>query len=150
MDKNELERFLLIARTKTYAGGLNKVDPVLSGSKQHEYSEGDYLYRDIYYMGNGLFDGVESVYFKEKPIWSMTYFGDYSKMSENRSDETLRQALIDLWDKTRIYNHVEKDYDDYKYICNGSGTIDKMKGHELILINNEEVHFFDYQGGFIG
>lgn len=149
MNKNELEKFILVARTKTYAGAINKAIATLPGSRQYEYCEGDYSYRDIYYMGNGLFPGIEVVYFKEKPVWSMTYFGDFSKMTEERADQTLRQALIDLWDETRINNYVEKDYGDYKYICDGSGTIDQLKGRESILIDDREVYFFDFQGGFI-
>lgn len=150
MNKSELEKFILVARTKTYAAAINKSESILSGSRQYEYSEGEYLYRDIYYIGNGLFPGVEVVYYKERPVWSMTYFGDFSKMTEEQADKTLRRALIDLWDKTRTYNYVEKDYDSYRYICDGNGTIDELKGRESILIDDKEVYFFDYQGGFIG
>lgn len=150
MDKNILTDKLLDFRTKTYAAGTGKVEPALNGSIQYEYTDGDWLYRDVYFIGNGIFPGLETVYYQEKPVWSMSYFGNFSKMSEDQADTMLRPALMDLWQETRIFNNIEKDFGTFKYKCNGQGTIDELSGTEEIFIGNDRVYFLYYAGGFIG
>lgn len=151
MNKEDLEEFLLAARTKTYAAATGKTkQPLLPGSVQYEHSDGNFLYRDVYYIGNGIFPGLETVLYKGKPVWSMSYFGDFSKMTEEQADKMLRRALIDLWETTRIYKHVEKDYGDFTYTCTGSGSIDELSGREEIQAGEELLYFFEYNGGFIG
>jgi len=150
MDKEALEAFLLKARTKTYAAAKGGVKPVLIGSKQLEYKLGDFLYRDIYFVGNGIFPGLETVYFKDQAVWSMSYFGDFRKMSEDQVDAMLRKALIDNWQGVRIYKTLEKDYGNFTYRCDGSGSIDRLEGSEEISIKGRQVYIFYYGGGFIG
>jgi hypothetical protein len=150
MGKKELTDFLLQARTQTYAGDSGTVDATLSGSKQLEFTDGDWFYRDIYYLGNGIFPGLETIYFNGKPIWSMSYFGDFKEMTEEQVDTMLRRALIDNQESTRIYNKVEKDYGEFRYACYGEGDIDEVSGTEEIYIGDKRVYFFYYAGGSIG
>ena len=150
MDKIELEKFLLKARTKTYAAGTSKSDPLLPGSVQYEFTDGDFSYRDVYYIGNGIFPGLETIFYKDKPVWSMSYFGDFSTMTEEQVDSMLRKALMELWETTRIYKQIDKDYGEFTYTCNGSGTIDELEGTEEIHVGKDRVYFFYYAGGFIG
>jgi len=150
MDKKDLEEFLLKARTKTYAGGTAKSEPLLPNSVQYDFADGEFSYTDVYYIGNGRFPGLETVYFKGKPVWSMSYFGDFSKMTEEQADKMLRIALIENWQKARLYHRVEKDYGDFMYTCEGSGSIDMLEGSEQIEVEGETVFYFYYAGGFIG
>lgn len=150
MNKQTLEKFLLKARTKTYAAAIGKTEPALPGSVQYEFEDGDFSYRDVYYIGNGIFPGLETVFYKGNPVWSMSYFGDFSKMTEEQIDNMLRKALLDLWETTRMYTHVEKDFGDFKYTCAGSGNVDELEGTEEIHAGNERVYYFYYAGGFIG
>jgi hypothetical protein len=150
MNKGALEAFILKARTKTYASAEGKSESILPKAVQYDYANGDFSYRDIYYIGNGIFPGIETVYFKDNPVWSMSYYGNFSKMTEEQADGMLRKALNDNWEKTRIYNYVEKDYGDFKYICDGQGNINELSGTEEIYVGNEKVYFFYYAGGFIG
>jgi hypothetical protein len=150
MNKNELEKFLLQARTKTYAAAIGKSKSLLPGSVQYEFENGDFSYRDVYYIGNGIFPGLETIFYKGKPVWSMSYFGDFSKMTEEQADNMLRKSLMELWDTARIYKRVEKEYESFKYICDGSGSIDELEGTEEIYVGDERVYFFYYAGGFIG
>ena len=150
MNKTDLEKFLLNARTQTYAAAAGKTTPLLPGSVQYEYKDGDYSYRDVYYIGNGIFPGLETISYKDKPVWSMSYFGDFSTMTEEQADGMLRKALIELKDTTRLYARVEKEYQDFTYICDGSGSIDELRGTEEIYANHKKIYFFYYAGGFIG
>jgi len=94
--------FLLKARSKTYAGGKREVTPVFPKLHQLEYQEKDFLYRDVYNMGNGIFMGLETVYFKNKPVVSMSYFGNFVKATEKEVDKILRGALIKNWETARL------------------------------------------------
>lgn len=150
MQKDYLETFLLKARTKTYAAANGKSETLLPGSVQYEYEEGDFSYRDNYYIGNGIFPGLETVFYKDKPVWSMSYFGDFSGMTEEQADNMLRKALMELWETTRMYTKVEKEYPDFKYVCDGSGSFNELEGTEEIYVGEDKVYFFYYAGGFIG
>jgi hypothetical protein len=152
MDKKKLTIFLKKARTKTYAGGEGKVKPAFTGSDQLEYKEDDWFYRDIYYTGNGIFMGLETIYFQDKPVWSMCYYGNFKRMTEKEVDRVLRKALLENWQKTRLWSYVEWEFENYKYICTPDfqGSIDETAGSEKIFKDEKEVYFFYYAGGFIG
>ena len=96
MNKARLLNFLLKARSETYAGGKGEVKPVFPKLYQLEYREKDFLYRDIYNMGNGIFMGIDTVYFKNKPVISTSYFGNFVKATEEEIDKILRKALIKI------------------------------------------------------
>jgi len=152
LDKEKLLQFLLTARTKTYAGANGKTQPVFNGSIQLEYKEEDWFYRDLYYTGNGIFMGVEVVHHQNKPVWAMSYYGNYKGMSEEEIDKILREALLVNWQTTRIWKKVEWEKDDYKYICQPDfeGSIDESAGVEKIFKGDKEVYRFFYAGALVG
>ena len=150
MDKKKLEEFLIKARTKTYAGAAGKVTPAFKESYQLEYKEGDWLYRDVYNMGNSIFAGLETVYYKEKSVWSMSYYGNFKKLSEEETDKILRGALIANKETARLWHDFGWEKDNYSYTCAGYGDMDELGGTEEITKDGEKVYFFYYAGGFIG
>ncbi|OGM15907.1 hypothetical protein A2V56_04795 [Candidatus Woesebacteria bacterium RBG_19FT_COMBO_42_9] len=152
VNKKKLVTFLTGARANTYAAGKGKVKPVFPGSTQLEYKEGDWLYRDIYNLGNKIFVGLETVYFKGKPVWSMCYYGDFKKMTEKEIDEILREALIKYKDKVRLWYQVEWKNKNFKYICTPDSRegIEEVSGLEEIYKDREKVYYLYYAGGLIG
>ena len=92
----ELERFLLTAKSATYAsqGDAASVAPLLADSKQLEYRDGPLLYRDIY-VGMFRFVGQEVVYRSLNAVWSMSYAGGLA-------DDTNRELTAS------IYAHLRK------------------------------------------
>lgn len=149
MDKNKLTKFLLKARSKTYADDSGKVEPLFNGSYQLEFKEGDWFYRDVYNNGNGIFVGLETIYHSEKPVWSMSYFGNYKKLSEVEVDKALRKSLIEKKDDTRIWKNVIYKHDNFIYSCEGYGSIDELGGTERIFKDDNEVYYFYYAGGIV-
>lgn len=149
INKKELVEFLLKARTKTYAGAGGKAESRLDGSVQLEFSEGKWFYRDIFYVGNGIFFGMDVVHFDGKPVWGTSYYGNFKGMTEEETDKILRKALMTLWDKTRLWKTVELVQPGYTYVCNGDGTIDELHGEEQIKKHNKIVFTFHYRGGLI-
>lgn len=152
MDKIKIKEFFLKARTKTYASGGGKVKPVFPKLYQLEYKKEDLLYRDIYNMGNGLFMGLETVYFQNKPVLSVSYFGNFVQMTEEEADNVLRKALMDNWDVARLWHKVKWGFENYEYICapDTIGSIDEFSGREGITKDGKEVYYLFYAGGFIG
>ncbi len=150
-NKEELLRFLLKSRTKTYAGSAGEVKPLIKNSKQLEYSEDDWFYRDIYYVGNGIFIGNETVSFKNELIWAMSYYGNFKNMIEEEIDNILKEALIENWETTRIWEDVDWEKGEYRYICKPhlNGSIENLTGSERIMKNGEEIYYFFYAGGVI-
>lgn len=149
IDKGSLTEFILMARTKTYAGDIGKVPSLVPGSTQYEYQEGDLLYRDIYNVGLAKFAGLETVYYGGSPIWTMSYYGNFAKMAEADMDRILRKALIENWSKTRLWSSFTYSMGEYVYAIDASGTIDEMEGEETIERNGSCVYFFYYSGGLI-
>jgi hypothetical protein len=154
MNKRKLLSFLTTARANTYAAGnkKGKVKPAFSGSTQLEYKKGNWLYRDVYNLGNKIFIGVETVYFKNKPVWSMCYYGNFKEMTEKGADKILGMALIENKNTARLWFPVEWRKDGYKYICtpDGQKNIDEISGSEEIYKGEKRVYFLYYAGGFIG
>src|SRR5437016_2775384 len=72
-DSAALAAFLLRAKRATYAaqGDDATVTPLIPGSKQLEYREGERLYRDVY-VGLTTFAGLETVDNTGAPRWAIT------------------------------------------------------------------------------
>ncbi len=147
MNKKSLTSFLIKARSKTYAGNSGRVEPLLIGSNQFEFKQGDWLYRDVYNNGNGIFVGLETIYLKNTPVWSMSYFGNYKKLTEKEVDQVLREALIDKKDTARLWGNVEYKSGGYSYKCAGYGSVDELGGSEKLFKKDKEVYVFFYAGG---
>ena len=139
---NEIINFLLRARTKTYAGGGGGVTPALAGSKQLEHVEGDYLYRDIYYVGERAFLGIETIYHQGKPVWNMVYRGDWdpNDITDEEIRENLPAALIANANTARINQRVEWENGNYRYLCEGEGELDNFHGLEILFKNGHSSH----------
>ena len=145
----KLLEFFLKARTKTYASGGGKVIPVFPELHQLEFSEGEWLYRDIYNMGNGIFMGLETAYFQNKPVLSVSYLGNFSKMTEEEADKILREALMEKWDRTRLWYKTELEKNNYRYVCDGSGSINEFFGTEKIFNEKSEIYHLYFAGALI-
>jgi hypothetical protein len=149
MNKEKLEQFLFKARLKTYAGDGGKAEAALSGSTQLEFKEDKYLYRDVYYTGTNTFTGLETIYYNDKPVFSMCYFGNWGNMTEEEIDKILRGALIANPD-TRSYKTIEWEKDGFVYECNpDTDSIDEVSGSETISRNNEQIYYFYYAGSLL-
>jgi len=152
MDKTKLLSFLIEARTNTYAGDGKKVSPAFSGGHQYEFKDGGWSYTDFYNLGNGIFMGLETVYFKNKPVWSNCYYGNFKKMTEEEVDQTLRVALVENKDNARLWYKVKWTKGDFTYLCqpDPGSCLEEMSGSEEIYKDKQKVYFLFYAGGIIG
>lgn len=150
MNKADLEKFIIKARIKTYAGDGGKVMASLPGSTQLEFSENNFRYQDVYYTGEHTFYGMETVYLQEKPVWGMSYYGNWGEMTEEEIDKILRGALI-ANPETRLYKKINWIKNEFLYECNPQTTdgIDEIGGEETIFKNNKRAYIFYYAGSLL-
>ena len=154
LNLEELAKFLVKAKSNTYAGDGNKISPQRPGFKELEYIGGNLEYRDSY-SGFYLAPGQEIVRFKEKPVWSMAYSGgmvpEYHKNKDfaKQTFKFLKKALLRV-EESRPFRGPEYFQEgDYEYINSNEGTISDFKGTEKILYKGKEVFKQNYIGSLI-
>jgi hypothetical protein len=149
---SEFVRFLVAAKQATYAGqsDLASVAPLLPGSKQLEFTEGEFLYRDIY-VGMFRFVGQEIVYFSGQPVWSMSYSGgllpDIPQVAAKAAYTLLRAALRALPAEFPIRGPALLESGNLRYACQHSDTIEAFHGQEVITEAGLPIYKLYFSGG---
>jgi hypothetical protein len=147
--------FLLDAKRATYAsqGDNASVRPLMTGSRQLEYRDGPFFYRDIYF-GVSFFVGQETVYYNEQPVWSMCYSGGVEPSIVSR--DNVRTIYAFLRSALRHVSHEypfrgPKEYSDgvYTYKNAHVGDLEAFSGEEIIYRGNEVMYSLKYGGGFL-
>ena len=151
---HEFLGFLVSAKQATYAGqsDLASVAPVLPGSKQLEFAEGEFLYRDIY-VGMFRFVGQEIVYASGQPVWSMSYSGGLLQGTPQASAKAvysfLRAALRALPAEFPVRGPALLEAESLCYVCQHSGSIEAFQGHELISETGLPIYELHFSGGLL-
>lgn len=152
---DELIHFLLHAKRQTYAAQDDEASaaPLLSGSKQLEYYEAPFFYRDIYF-GMASFVGQETVYFRERPIWAMSYAGGtlptISDPHEIHHIYTfLRQALQQVVYERPFRGPQRYHVDPYRYLDSTQGDITRFRGEEIIMNGDKRIYELRYAGSLL-
>jgi uncharacterized protein DUF5680 len=151
-----LSGFLVDAKRKTYAGlddDATAAAPLLPGSKQLEYRDGDLSYRDIYF-GMRFFVGQETVQSGPNAIWSMSYSGGVVSTVVDRSEflaiyAFLRQALLAIRDDRPFRGPPQFEDQSFRYVNVSSGDIAEFHGEEQILRGRSKVYSLHYGGGLL-
>lgn len=150
-DKKELCKFLVKAKKSTYAAGDN-AEKIIGDDKSTTivFEDGDWKYHDNYFGGEP-YGGREVVFFKDKPIYIMTYYGlvDESVSDINIVYGILMNALK-LIPEDKPYRGPEKyDENDLSYSNSYTGEVDNFFGEEIITENGKEIYRAKYMGGFV-
>lgn len=152
---DELIHFLLHAKRRIYAGQRDEasVAPLLPGSKQLEYREAPFFYRDIYF-GMAFFAGQETVYFRERPVWTMSYAGGITSEITNHDEiqrvySFLRQALQLVAYERPFRGPQTYRAGAYRYLDATQGDIVRFRGEEMILSGEKRVYELRYSGGML-
>ena len=144
--------FLKKAKNNTYASNTAiKVASTRLGSKDYEYSDGEWIYHDTYFGGLD-FIGEEVVYYQNKPFWAMNYNGFTldKTLTESEIDKSLRGALSqEVTDIIPVCGPKEYQIDNFVYKNNVKGDIDRFEGREEIFKDSNLVYYAVYHGGLI-
>lgn len=150
IDKKDLEKNLKEAKINTYASGGEEEVRLKDSGKKFEYKKGNFYYRDIYY-GFSPFVGEEIVFYQQKPIWGMNYFGKVIARltSAKKIYLFLREALKKVPEDKPFRGPDNFNNDDFEYTNSVEGGLDKFIGQEKIFYKKELVYILDYHGGLI-
>lgn len=151
----ELAKFLVRAKRSTYAsqGDEASVPAALPGSKQLEFSEGDWQYRDVYF-GNQAFAGIEVVSLDQHPVWSMSYAGGVVLHGSDRSRTRpvyafLRQCLRHVGEDRPFRGPRHVQAGDFEYRDRSYGSVETFSGVEAISEKGVTVYRLRYAGRLI-
>lgn len=151
LDKKELCKFLVKAKKTTYAAGdlANKIINA-DHSTTLTFEEGDWKYHDNYFGGEP-YGGREVVFFKDKPVYIMTYYGQVNeKISDVNKFYGILMNALKLIPESRPYRGPEKyKENDLEYQNSFTGEVDSFFGEEKILENGKEVYSARYAGGLV-
>ena len=151
-----LAAFLVEAKRRTYAGlddDATVSTPIMPGSKQLEYGDGELSYRDIYF-GMAFFVGQEVVTDKQRAIWSMSYAGGVSPDITDRDKVLgvyafLRKALLRVGEDWPFRGPSHFEQDGYRYVNTSEGGLSEFHGTEQIDLDGTLVYGLRYSGGII-
>lgn len=148
-------KFLIEAKQQTYANAnIERVKSSRTGSKDYEYSSGDFTYHDTYF-GGIKFIGEEVIYLNsDTPLWAMNYYGVTldEELSEEAMDKALRPALMQVGTDEKVLpvrGPSEYKNEEYTYKFFSSGTIENFEGTEEIYKDNKLIYKLKCHGGII-
>ena len=151
MNINQLSKFLVRAKISTYAssgeGGENLLP---DGSKEFEFKEKKFRYRDRYF-GFNPFVGQEVIFQNGKIIWGMNYYGRaISKSIPPKQIYQFLQKALKKIPKDKPFRGPRRfKKDNFQYLNKIKGTLGKFKGEEKIFYKEQIVYKLSYHGGLI-
>lgn len=151
MDKEHILKFITEAHKAGYATGeaANKFKEK-DGSTTITYERGTWKYHDNYFGGEP-FGGREIVFFENKPVWVMIYYGSMDKPVEDFKGvyAFLRKALKLVPEHNPYRGPKEFNEGEFEYKNTWRGDIEEFSGEEVIYQNQKEVYQAKYIGGLV-
>lgn len=150
----QLARFVHAAKTTTYAaqGDDASVEVALPDSKQLEYRDGEYFYRDIY-VGMFRFVGQEIVYYADRAIWSMSYAGGLVHGVGHHTAKPvyafLRSALLAAPPDAPLRGPSLLEGGGMRYVCQWHGSLEQFHGVERVTQGSASLYELRFAGGIL-
>jgi len=151
MNIKQLSKFLVKAKINTYTSSGEGGEKVLpDGSKEFEFIEGEFKYRDRYF-GLNFFVGEEIVWKSGKTVWGMNYYGKIvsQTVSPRQIYQFLQEALKKVPENKPFRGPQRFQKDNFKYFNKTKGTVEKFEGEEMIFHKGISVYKLIYHGGII-
>jgi hypothetical protein len=150
MNKDDLCTFLIDANKHTYATGNESLQKKeTDGSTTITYQKGIWSIHDNFFGGEP-YGGREVVFYKNKPVWIMVYYGYIeSDVAPETVYPTLQNALRHMPEKNPFRGPERFQDGVYTYHNASIGNIEKFSGEEIIVVNNRKIYQARYIGGFI-
>jgi hypothetical protein len=150
MDLEKLKQFILETSHKTVFSEVDEaINKQKDGSVTRTYSNGDWSYHDNYFGGEP-YGGREVVFYKDKPVWMMVYYGwVVDGIDTDRVYPVLGKALSN--------STIDKPYrgpDEYLegssiYANDMEGDVENFRGEERIYDGEELLYIARYMGGLV-
>lgn len=151
VDISELNAFIVRAKAATYVGAGEHVTPCRVGSHDLRFVDGQWAYHDSYFGGSD-FIGEEVVYFSEKPIWAMNYYGRILRddlLTAAQAGQMIKASLSLMYKEGRFLGGFEHIENDLTYVDASEGNANCFQGREFIRRGQEIAYELMYHGGLI-
>lgn len=153
MNEKQIAEFLLKAIKNSWIYKDVKVTFPLPKMGQMKHKYGNWTIIDQW-VGDEPFQGLEVIWYKNKPVWSRTYRGGYTGNKKkypqfmNFLKAALRKAPKDM--PTRGPNNfLSKKFPHWRYKNNWKGSPKEFNGGEKVYFIGKEVYRTKYQGGLV-
>jgi hypothetical protein len=145
----ELRNFIMEAKRRTYAAGVEGGAGPRAGTKDIPFVSGPWSYLDSYYGGID-FLGQEAVWYEGRPVWGMNYYGR-TEVALSGADlpRFLKAALLAMSVKAPYRGPSEFDEGDYEYRCRWLGTLADFSGEEEIRYRGLKAYALSFHGGIV-
>jgi len=151
MDTKELKAFILEASKNTYASE----DPNIKAKQTDSsttivYEKDDWKYHDNYFGGEP-FGGREVVFFQDKPVWMMVYYGSVvvETIVPDELYKVLTKALRNAPADMPYRGPKELIDGDFTYKNDLEGDVERFSGEERIYKDNILLYTAKYVGGVL-
>lgn len=144
-----LKKFLVEAKLNTYAGGGKPTTSSRKKSVDLPYRNGDYFYLDSY-LGSSDFIGEEVVWYIDRPVWGMNYYGKVliPEIPEGFSD-FLKLALSGVEEENPYRGPKFFKQGDFGYKCSVEGGFEDFRGEEYISHRGMKIYKLYFHGGVL-
>jgi hypothetical protein len=146
-----LHDFIVQAKAATYVGDGEQAAPCRKGSHDLAFAEGAFSYLDSYFGGED-FIGQEVVYYEDRPVWAMNYYGKIlmpRKISGAETGAIIKESLSKMYQQGRFLGGFQHTVDEFEYYDTSIGGFSAFSGREWITHNGEIVYELLYHGGLI-
>ena len=147
----ELNSFVVHAKAATYVGGGTRSLSYRPGSHDLQFHEGSFSYLDSYF-GGADFIGQEVVYFQDKPVWAMNYYGrilEPTLITATQAGQVIQASLSAMYKLGRFLGGFEHEMGTFKYFDTNTGALASFTGKEWITRGDVVVYDLVYHGGLI-
>jgi len=147
----QLNNFIVRAKAATYVGSGEATASCRPGSHDLQFSDGAFHYLDSYF-GGADFIGEEVVYFEDKPVWAMNYYGCLLAPDRIAAEETgqmIKESLARLYQQNRFLGGFEYTDGRDTYHDTNEGDVNSFTGKEWIERDGIRVYELVYHGGLI-
>ena len=151
IDVDSLQAFIVRAKAATYVGDGEHTDPCRTGSHDLRFQEGNWSYHDSYFGGSD-FIGEEVVYFADRPIWAMNYYGRILRddlLTAAQAGQMIKASLSRLYQEGRFLGGFAHTENDLAYVDTSEGSPEHFHGREIIRCGEEVAYELLYHGGMI-
>ena len=150
MNKQKLKEFLIKSNRVGYAGGQEKQwvkQP--DGSTTIEFVKDEWRSHDNFFGGEP-YGGRLVVFYKDKPVWIMVYYGWVKPGIEPKSVyPTLQNALKKMPKNAPFRGPAKYQEKDFIYTNQWIGDVDRYSGKEQIKKGDKLAYKASYIGGLV-
>ncbi|HTX92393.1 MAG TPA: DUF5680 domain-containing protein [Anaerolineales bacterium] len=151
MDHQELNEFIVQAKSATYVGGGERAAACRPDSHDLSFVRGEWSYLDSYFGGRD-FIGEEVAYYRSQAVWAMNYYGRILRadlITPAEAGEVIKASLSAMYKEGRFLGGFSHRHAAFQYTDTSEGEVESFRGQEFISRNGERAYELFYHGGLI-